>query len=78
MTRITDDKVAAELAARLAAEMVAGLDADMLAEAKAMGMATSVFAAPLEDYRARFNGEGSAPLAALDLFDRAAAKLLLE
>jgi hypothetical protein len=58
--------------------MAAALDADMLAEAKAMGMATSVFAAQLEDYRARFNAEVSAELAALDLFDRAAAKLLLD
>lgn len=75
---IDDEGQAKELASRLAAEMVATLDAGMLAEAKAMGMATSVFAAQIEAYRAQFNSQVTAAIAALELFDVAASKLLLE
>ncbi len=75
---IEDEKEAAQLAEELAREMVDSLDADMLKEAKAMGMATSVFAGQIEEYRARFNAQVSAELAAKDLFDVAASRLLIE
>ena len=75
---ITDEKEAAALADRLAAEMVAALEPGMLAEAKVMGMATSVFAAELEKYRAKFNAQVAPELAMKELFDVAASRLLME
>jgi len=75
---IEDENEAAGLAEKLAREMVASLDADMLREAKAMGIATSVFAARLEEYRAKFNEQVSAALAARDLFGVAASRLLID
>lgn len=75
---IEDEKEAAQLAEELAREMVDSLDADMLKEAKAMGMATSVFAGQIEEYRARFNEQVSAEIAAKDLFGVAASRLLIE
>ncbi len=75
---IKDEKEAAALAAKLAAEMVSGLDARMLAEAKEMGMATSVFAAQIEEYRARFNAQVAPALADREFFAVAVAKLLLD
>jgi hypothetical protein len=75
---VEDEKEAAELADEFAREMVASLDADMLSEAKAMGMATSVFAAQIETYRARFNERVSAEIAEKDLFGVAASRLLIE
>lgn len=75
---IEDEAEAEALAVKLAAEMVASLDADMLSEAKAMGMATSVFAAQIEEYRAKFNAEVSPALAEKDLFGVAASRLLIE
>ncbi|UCH78171.1 MAG: hypothetical protein JSU81_10680 [Candidatus Coatesbacteria bacterium] len=75
---IDDEAEAEALADKLAAEMVASLDADMLSEAKSMGMATSVFAAQIEEYRAKFNAEVSAALAEKDLFGVAASRLLIE
>jgi hypothetical protein len=75
---IEDEKEAAELAEEFAREMVASLDADMLSEAKAMGMATSVFAAQIETCRARFNQRVSAEIAEKDLFGVAASRLLIE
>jgi len=75
---IDDEAEAEALAAKLAAEMVASLDADMVSEARAMGMATSVFAAQIEEYRAKFNAEVSPALAEKDLFGRAASRLLIE
>jgi hypothetical protein len=75
---IEDEDEAAKLADELAREMVASLDAEMLSEAKAMGMATSVFAAQLETYRARFNERVSAEIAEKDLFGVAASRLLIE
>lgn len=75
---IEDENEAAELAEKLAREMAASLDADMLKEAKAMGMATSVFAPQLERYRAKFNEQVSAAIAAKDLFGVAASRLLIE
>ena len=75
---IENEEEAARLADEMAREMVASLDADMLSEAKAMGMATSVFAAQLESYRAKFNEKVSAEIAAKDLFGVAASRLLIE
>jgi hypothetical protein len=75
---IEDENEAAQLAEELAREMVDSLDADMVKEAKAMGMATSVFAGQIEEYRARFNKQVSAELAAKELFDVAASRLLIE
>ncbi len=75
---ITDEAEAAAFAASLAAEMVAALDGAMLAEAKAMGIATSVFGSQIEEYRQRFNAGVAPELAAKDLFDVAVARLLLE
>jgi len=75
---IEDENEAAKLAEKLAREMVASLDADMLKEAKAMGMATSVFAPQLEQYRAKFNEQVSAEIATKDLFGVAASRLLIE
>ena len=75
---IGNEEEAGKLADELAREMVASLDADMLSEAKAMGMATSVFAAQLESYRAKFNEQVSAEIAAKDLFGVAASRLLIE
>lgn len=75
---IEDEDEAAELADELAREMAASLDAEMLSEAKATGMATSVFAAEIETYRARFNERVSAEIAAKDLFGVAASRLLIE
>jgi hypothetical protein len=75
---IENEEAATKLADELAREMVASLDADMLSEAKAMGMATSVFAPQLEDYRAKFNEQVSAEIAAKDLFGVAASRLLIE
>jgi hypothetical protein len=75
---IEDEDEAAKLADELAREMVASLDADMLSEAKVMGMATSVFAAQLENYRAKFNKQVSAEIAEKDLFGVAASRLLIE
>jgi len=75
---IEDEKEAAALAGKLAAEMVKTLDAGMLAEAKAMGMATSVFAVQLEEYRAKFNAQVTPAIAAKELFDVAASKLLID
>ncbi len=75
---IEDEKEAAALAERLAREMVASLDAGMLSEAKATGMATSVFARELEEYRAKFNERVAPALAAKDLFGVAASRLLIE
>ena len=75
---IDDEAEAEALAEKLAAEMVASFDADMLSEAKSMGMATSVFAAQIEEYRAKFNAEVSAALAEKDLFGVAASRLLIE
>jgi hypothetical protein len=75
---IENEEEAAKLADELAREMVASLDADMLSEAKAMGMATSVFAPQLESYRAKFNERVSAEIAAKDLFGVAASRLLIE
>jgi hypothetical protein len=75
---INDEKEAEALAEALAREMVASLDGGMLEEAKAMGMATSVFAPQLEEYRAKFNARVSAALAEKDLFGVAASRLLIE
>ncbi len=75
---LEDEKEAAALAAKLAEEMVAALDQDMLEEARAMGMATSVFAAQLEEYRAKFNEQVSPALAEKELFDVVASRLLME
>jgi len=75
---IDDERQASELAARLASEMVAALDAGMLAEAKAVGMATSVFASQIEECRAKFNAQVTAAMAAKELFDIAVSKLLIE
>ena len=75
---IEDEKEATQLAEELAHEMVASLDAEMLKEAKAMGMATSVFAGQIEAYRAKFNERVSAEIAEKDLFGVAASRLLIE
>jgi hypothetical protein len=75
---IEDEKEAEALAERLAREMVASLDAGMLSEAKATGMATSVFARELEVYRAKFNEQVAPALAEKDLFGVAASRLLIE
>lgn len=75
---IDDEREAEALAEKLAREMVASLDADMLNEAKAMGMATSVFAPQLEEYRAKFNEQVSPAIAEKDLFGVAASRLLIE
>ena len=75
---IEDEREAVALAQELAEEMVAGLDADMLAEAKAMGMATSVFAPQIEEYRAKFDEQVSPDLATRDIFGVAASRLLID
>lgn len=75
---IDNEKEAEALAEKLAREMVASLDDGMLEEAKAMGMATSVFAPQLEEYRAKFNEQVSPALAEKDLFGVAASRLLIE
>lgn len=75
---IDDEKEAEALAERLAREMVASLEPKMLSEAKATGMATSVFARELEEYRAKFNEQVAPALAAKDLFGVAASRLLIE
>ena len=75
---IDNEKEAEALAEKLAREMVASLDADMLEEAKAMGMATSVFAPQLEQYRAKFNEQVSPAVAEKDFFGVAASRLLIE
>jgi hypothetical protein len=75
---IEDEKEATQLAEELAQEMVASLDAEMLKEAKAMGMATSVFAEQIEAYRAKFNERVSAEIADKDLFGVATSRLLIE
>lgn len=75
---IDNEKEAEALAEKLAPEMIASLDADMLKEAKAMGMATSVFAPQLDEYRAKFNEQVSPAIAEKDLFGVAASRLLIE
>jgi hypothetical protein len=75
---IEDEQEAVALAQKLAEEMVAGLDTTMLGEAKAMGMATSVFAPQIEQYRAKFDEQVSSDLAARDLFGVAASRLLMD
>jgi len=75
---ITEEAEARRLAEEMAAEMVAQLDAGMLSEARAMGMATSVFAGQIEEYRARFNERISPSLVEKDLFGVAASRLLIE
>ncbi|HUU56215.1 MAG TPA: hypothetical protein VMW93_02630 [bacterium] len=75
---IDNEKEAEALAEKLAREMVASLDGGMLEEAKATGMATSVFAPQLEEYRAKFNEQVSPAIAEKDLFGVAASRLLIE
>ena len=75
---IDNEKEAEALAEKLAREMVTSFDADMLKEAKAMGMATSVFAPQLDEYRAKFNEQVSPAIAEKDLFGVAASRLLFD
>jgi hypothetical protein len=73
---IDDVKEAQKLADELAAELVAGIDADALDEARGMGLATSMFSAEIEEYRAKFNAAVSADIAEQELFDIAITKAL--
>ncbi|UCE26506.1 MAG: hypothetical protein JSW52_09155 [Candidatus Coatesbacteria bacterium] len=73
---IDDIEEARKLADELAAELVAGLDAEALEDAKSMGLATSMFSAEIEEYRAKFNAAVSAEIAEQELFDIAVAKAL--
>ncbi len=73
---VTDVDEARKLAEKLADELVAGLDADAFEEARAMGLATSIFSAKIEEYRADFNARVSQEIAEQELFDVAVAKVL--
>ena len=69
-----DIKEAQKFAEELAEELVNELDAGAVEDAKAVGLATSMFGADIEEYRAKFNAEVSKELAKRDLFDIAIAK----
>lgn len=71
---IDEAKKAQKLAEELAEELINGLDADAVEDAKAVGLATSMFAAEIEEYRTIFNAEVSDELTKRDLFDIAIAK----
>jgi len=68
---IDDIDTAKELAGRIASELLASLDEEMLEQAKEMGMAASIFALQIEEFRERVNKEVSEEIAAMDLFDNA-------
>lgn len=68
---IDDIDTAKELAEKKADELIKSLDADMLKEAKEMGMAASIFAPKIEEYRDLFNKEVCEEIAAMELFDNA-------
>lgn len=71
---IDNIKEAHKFAGELAEELINGLDADAVADAKAVGLATSMFGAEIEEYRTKFNAEVSDELTKRDLFDIAVAK----
>jgi folate-dependent phosphoribosylglycinamide formyltransferase PurN len=71
---IDNVREAHKLAEELAEELINGLDADAVEDAKAVGLATSMFGAEIEEYRTKFNAEVSDELAKRDLFDIAIAK----
>jgi hypothetical protein len=75
---LDNEKKAVAFAEKLAEEMLALLDAEMLAEARAMGIATSVFAAQLEEYREKYKAGVTPALAGKDFFDVAISRRLLE
>ncbi len=68
---INDIDAAKELAEKTADELTASLDAEMLEQAKEMGMAASIFALQIEEYRELFNKEVSKEIASMELFDNA-------
>ena len=68
---IDDIDAAKELAEKTAEELIASLDAGMFEQAKEMGMAASIFAPQIEEFREIFNEEVSEKIAAMDLFDNA-------
>ena len=68
---IEDIDAAKELAEKKADELINALDAEMLEEAKEMGMAASIFAPQIEEYRELFNKEVVEEIAAMELFDNA-------
>ena len=68
---IDDVDAAKELAEKKADELIKALDAEMLKDAKEMGMAASIFAPQIEEYRELFNKEVNDEIAAMELFDNA-------
>lgn len=72
--RIDDIGAAKELAEKTADELIASLDAEMLEQAKEMGLAASLFAPQIEEYRELFNKEVSEEIASMDLFDNAVSE----
>ena len=68
---IDDIDKAKELAEKTADELLASLDTEMLEQAKEMGMAASIFAGQIEEFREVFDKEVSEEIAAMDLFDNA-------
>jgi hypothetical protein len=73
---IKDIKEAEKFAEELAKRLVAALNPDAVEDAKAMGLATSMFSVEIEEYRLKFNGEVSEELTERELFDIAVAKVL--
>jgi hypothetical protein len=73
---IKDIKEAENFAEELVKRLVAALNPDAVEDAKAMGLATSMFSVEIEEYRAKFNAEVSEELTERELFDIAVAKVL--
>jgi hypothetical protein len=68
---IDDIDTAKELAEKKSNELIGSLDTEMLEQSKEMGMAASIFAPQIEEYRELFNKEVSEEIAAMGLFDNA-------
>ena len=75
---ISDTDKARELAENLADELLSSLDQEMLEEAKAMGMAASIFANQIEEYRNKYNAEVTEEIADNKLFDNAVSDRINE